>query len=168
MQLRAIPASPDRLRHLPTPARRVVDGADVVVPPGFEVQPLVVGLSFPCGMGFADDGRLFILEGGSTWPTRPYMPSRVLCLEPSGELTVVGLETLGGPRGVAWRDGSIYVSDKGGYHARIVKYDLQSGQRSIVVDGLPNGGWHEPGGPLFRPRRGLLYFCQGSGLPNGG
>jgi glucose/arabinose dehydrogenase len=145
----------------------VVDGADVVVPHGFEVEPLVVGLSFPCGMGFADDGRLFILEGGSTWPTRPYMPSRILCLEPSGELTVIGIETLGGPRGVAWRDGALYVSDKGGYHARIVRYDLQSGQRTMVVDGLPNGGWHEPGGPIFGPRDGLLYFAQGSVSQNG-
>ena len=167
MQLRATPVSPDRLRDLPTPARRVVDGADVAVPDGYEVEPLVVGLSFPCGMGFADDGRLFILEGGSTWPTRPYMPSRVLCLEPSGELKVIGMETLGGPRGVAWRDGAIYVSDKGGYHSRIVRYDLQSGQRTMVVDGLPNGGWHEPGGPIFSPRDGLMYFAQGSVSQNG-
>ena len=167
MQLRAASAPSDRLRNLPTPARRVVDGADVVVPQGFEVESLVVGLSFPCGMGFADDGRLFVLEGGSTWPTRPYMPSRVLCLEPSGELKVIGVETLGGPRGVAWQDGAIYVSDKGGYHSRIVKYDLQSGQRTIVVDGLPNGGWHEPGGPIFSPRDSLMYFAQGSVSQNG-
>jgi hypothetical protein len=58
MYLRATPVASERLRTLPTPARRVVDGADVVVPPGFEVEPLVVGLSFPCGMGFADDNPL--------------------------------------------------------------------------------------------------------------
>jgi hypothetical protein len=55
MQLRASPVPPDVLRNLPTPARRLVDGADVLVPQGFEVEPLVVGLSFPCGMGFAED-----------------------------------------------------------------------------------------------------------------
>jgi glucose/arabinose dehydrogenase len=48
-----------------------------------------------------------------------------------------------------------------------VKYDLQSGQRTIVVDGLPNGGWHEPGGPIFNPRDGLMYFAQGSVSQNG-
>ena len=31
----------------------------------------LVGLSLPTGMGFADDGTLYLLEGGSTWPTRP-------------------------------------------------------------------------------------------------
>ena len=60
----------------------------------------MVGLSFPCGMGFADDGSLFLLEGGSTWPTRPYMPARVLRLDTaSGKVDEIGVEVLGGPRG---------------------------------------------------------------------
>lgn len=78
MDLRTSQASPDDLRALPTSARPVVDARDVAAPDGYTVEPLLVGLSFPTGMGFAEDGRLFILEGGSTWPTRPYMPARIL------------------------------------------------------------------------------------------
>ncbi len=159
--LRATPAPPDALKNLPTAARRVVDAGDVVAPEGYTVEPVLVGLSFPCGMGFADDGTLFILEGGSTWPTRPYMPARVLRLDPAGRLDVIDEEVEGGPRGVSYRDGAIYVSVKGGYHTHIDRYDLQTGERTIIVDGLPNGGWHEPGGPVFGPD-GLMYFGQGS------
>jgi glucose/arabinose dehydrogenase len=36
----------------------------------------------------------------------------------------------------------------------------------VVVDGLPDGGWHEPGGPVFGPD-GLMYFGQGSVSQNG-
>ncbi len=157
----------ERLRKLPTSARPVVDAADVQVPEGYEVEPVLVGLSFPCGMGFADDGSLFLLEGGSTWPTRPYMPARVLRFDTdSGRVEEIGVEVLGGPRGVVYRDGSIYVTVKGGYHAHVDRYDLKTRRRTPVVDGLPSGGWHEPSDPVFGPD-GLLYFGNGSVSQNG-
>ncbi len=154
------------LRTLPTRVRPVVDPGDVVAPEGYEVEAVVAGLSFPCGMGFADDGTLFILEGGSTWPTRPYLPARILRLDLDGRLEDLAVEVLGGPRGVAYRDDAIYVSVKGGYHTHIDRYDLNTGRRTVVVDGIPNGGWHEPGGPVFGPD-GLMYFAQGSVSQNG-
>ncbi len=161
MALSVTQATPEALHALPTPARPVVDGRDVVTPDGYTVEPLLAGLSFPCGMGFADDGTLYILEGGSTWPTRPYMPARILSLDPAGHMEVLDEEVLGGPRGVAYKDGAIYVSVKGGYHTHIDRYDLQTRERTIVVDKIPDGGWHEPGGPVFGPD-GLMYFGQGS------
>jgi len=166
MELRVTHGGPDALQRLPTPARPKVDPGDVQVPDGYSVEAVVAGLSFPTGMGFAPDGTLFILEGGSTWPTRPYMPARILRLDPSGQMDSVGTEVLGGPRGVAWRDGAIYVSVKGGYFTHIDRYDLQTGERSVILDKMPNGGWHEPGGPVFGPD-GLMYFGQGSVSQNG-
>jgi hypothetical protein len=88
----------EAVQDLPVPARPRVDPADVVVPHGYRVEVVLVGLSMPCGMGFADDGTLFVLEGGSTWPTRPYLPARILRLEPDGNLGVVTEEALDGPR----------------------------------------------------------------------
>ena len=69
-------ASSQALRQLPTPVRPVVDATDVSVPDGYFVEPVVVGLSFPTAMCFdEEDGTLFFSEGGSTWPTRPYILS---------------------------------------------------------------------------------------------
>ncbi|MGC9665317.1 PQQ-dependent sugar dehydrogenase [Planosporangium sp. 12N6] len=154
-------AEREALQELPTPARPRVDPADVVVPAGYRVEVVLVGLSMPCGMGFAADGTLFVLEGGSTWPTRPYLPARILRLDPDGRLGVVTEEALGGPRHVAVYDGALLVSCKGGRQSRIDRIDLATGAREVLVDGLPNGGWHEPGGPVFGPD-GLMYFAQGS------
>lgn len=56
-------------------------------------------------MAFGPDGTLYVLEGGSTWPTRPNLPARILRLAPEGSLTEVAEGTLGGPRGVAVHDG---------------------------------------------------------------
>src|SRR4051794_28855674 len=141
MPVTATRGTRDSLRRLPTTARPVVDPAGVEVPGGYSIEPVLVGLSFPCGMGFADDGSLFLLEGGSTWPTRPYLPARVLRLDTgSGRVDEIGVEVLGGPRGVVYRDGAIYVTVKGGYHAHLDRYDLKTKERTVLVDGLPSGG----------------------------
>lgn len=78
MTLTLTRANSGALRRLPTSVRTVVNAEDIEVPEGYEIEPVLIGLSFPCGMGFAPDGSLFLLEGGSTWPTRPYMPARIL------------------------------------------------------------------------------------------
>jgi glucose/arabinose dehydrogenase len=166
MALSVVSRGAEALDGLPVPARPRVDPADVVVPEGYRVEAVVVGLSFPVGMAVVPDGTLFLLEGGSTWPTRPYLPARVLRLTPDGRLEVFSEEPLAGPRGAAVHDGGLFLSEKGGYTSRIVRYDLQTKERTVVVDGLPDGGWHEPGGPVFSPD-GLMHFAQGSVGQNG-
>jgi glucose/arabinose dehydrogenase len=94
------------------------------------------------------------------------MPSRILRLSPSGDVDVIANEVLGGPRGISVKDDALYVSIKGGYFTQIVKYDLKTHNRTVLIDKLPNGGWHEPGGPIFGPD-GLMYFGQGTVSLNG-
>jgi len=157
----------EQIIKLPISARPLINPDDVWVPEGYKVEVVAVGLSFPTGMGFSDDGTLYILEGGSTWPTRPALPPRILQLDPSGNLEVFAVETLGGPRGVTYRDGYIYVSCKGGYLARIVRYNVKTRERKVLIEKIPSGGWHEPGGPVFSPHDGLMYFANGSVSQNG-
>jgi glucose/arabinose dehydrogenase len=157
----------ERVLKLPMSARPVVNPDDVEAPEGYKVEVVAAGLSFPTGMGFAGDGTLYILEGGSTWPTRPALPPRILRLHPKGNLEVFAVETLGGPRGVTYKDGYIYVSCKGGYLARVVRYNVETREREVLIEKIPSGGWHEPGGPVFSPVDGLMYFANGSVSQNG-
>lgn len=161
MKITATQVSQITLQQLPTPARPKVDSQDVWVPEGYKAEAVMVGLSFPTGMAFADDGTLYMNEGGSTWPTRPAMPRRILQMSPAGEIEVFAVETLGGPRGLAYRDGYLYVTVKGGYFTKVVRYNVETRKREVLFDQIPDGGWHEPGGPIFGPD-GLLYFAQGS------
>lgn len=158
---RATTVSKEALRALPTTARPIVDAADVKVPEGYTVEAVVAGLSFPCGMTTADDGTVFIAEGGTVWPTRPWMPSRLLRIETDGTVKVLAREAEGGLRGIAWRDGFIYATAKGGYKTRLLRFDAETGEREVLLNTMPDGGWHEPGGPVFGPD-GLIYFAQGS------
>ncbi|AIF65878.1 hypothetical protein GZ22_04020 [Terribacillus saccharophilus] len=39
--------------------------------------------------GLNDDGSIFILVGGSTWPIRPTLPPRILKMDPDGNIEVL-------------------------------------------------------------------------------
>lgn len=161
MNLNATKGSKEDLKHLPTSVRPVIDPDDVWVPEGYKVEVVMAGLSFPTGMATADDGTIFVNEGGSTWPTRPASIPRTLRLDPEGNIDVFAVENLGGPRGLAYKDGFLYVSVKGGYHTRIIRYNVHTCEKQVLIDKIPDGGWHEPGGPVISPD-GYLYFAQGS------
>jgi sugar lactone lactonase YvrE len=154
-------ASAESLKDLRTTVRKYINGNDTKVPDGYTVEPVMTGLSLPTDLTFAPDGTLFVSEGGSSWPTRPYMPARVIRVKPNGEVDTIQMDIQAGPRGIAYRDGELYMAIKGGYFTRIVKYNLETKKLTTLIDQLPNGGWHEPGGPIFGPD-GLMYFGQGS------
>lgn len=59
------------------------------------------------------------------------------------------------------------MSCKGGYLARIVRYDVKTREREVLIEKILSGGWHEPGGPVFSPHDGLMYFANGSVSQNG-
>lgn len=65
-----------------------------------------------------------------------------------------------GPRGLAIHDGGLYVAVMGGYFSQIHRWDLKTKERTVIIDKMPDGGWHEPGGPIFGPDE-LMYFSQG-------
>lgn len=161
MSIHATKGTREALQHLPTRARPKVDPSNISVPEGYTVEPVVVGLSFATDLCFDTDGTIYIGEGGSTWPTRPAPPPRILKLDPAGNLEEFVHEIMPGPRGLAIRDGGLYVAVKGGYFSQIHRWDLKTKERTVIVDKMPNGGWHEPGGPVFGPD-GLMYFSQGS------
>jgi hypothetical protein len=167
MILATVKASRGALPDLPTTVRRRIDPSDVVVPDGYSIEPVIAGLSFPTCLEFGEDGELYIGEGGCTWPTRPTMLPRILRLSPSGELEHFVTMDLAGPRGFAVKHGVLYASSKGGYCSRVERYDLRTRERKVLFDKLPDGGWHEPGGPVIGPHDGLLYFAQGSVGLNG-
>src|SRR6476469_8184745 len=108
--VRAVRSPAEALAKLPVPARPKVDPAAVVVPEGYQVEVVMAGLSFPTDIALATDGTVFVSEGGSSWPTRPYMPSRVLSLAPDGKVEAITMNVQAGPRGIAWRDGDLYMA----------------------------------------------------------
>lgn len=109
MPIHAVQGSREALQHLPTRARPRVDPSDVPVPEGYSIEPVLVGLTFPNDFCFDRDGTICIGEGGSTWPTRPAPPPRILKLDPLGNLEEFVSEIMPGPRGLAIHDEGLGV-----------------------------------------------------------
>jgi glucose/arabinose dehydrogenase len=164
MTLRVSVASHHRWFDLPTPARPIVDARDVVVPDSYEVEPILAGLSVPTGLACAEDGTVLIAEGGET--RYPVAPSRLLALRPTGTLEEFAVETLGRPSGLAIWQNALYVSVRCNRFTQIVRYDLETKQRTVVVDHLPGDGHPALAGPVFSDD-GQMYFAVGALAPQG-
>jgi glucose/arabinose dehydrogenase len=145
---------------------RMVNAADVAVPAGYRVESVATGLTFPTGVTFDNDGRVYVVESGycygEVWTT-----PRLVRVEPNGRAAEVARGGKNGPwTGVAFHDGSFFVAEGGVLEGgRILKID-KDGKSSVLVDGLPSFGDHHTDGPVMGPD-GWLYFGQGTASNSG-
>ena len=172
--------TPTEQEKLPQPAMteagRQVDPADIQVQGGYNVEPVVTGLTYAVDVTWGDDGTMYVAEaGGHTYGTKPEEapPARILAIAPDGTKRVVHdkvvpLETVRKARvyedipegiiqpitGVTWHDGLLYVS----HRTRISTLDPETGDFKTVVDQLPSWGEFLNTKPIFRD--GKMYFTQ--------
>ncbi len=142
-----------------TPPRQV-DAADVAVPPGYRVEVVATGLTFPTGIAFDDRGRAYVTEAGYSYGEEWDVP-RVVRLEPDGGRTVI-VEGDNPPwNGVAYHGGALYIAEGGVLEGgRILRVGLDGQVRELVRD-LPSLGDHHTNGPAIGTD-GWIYFGQGS------
>src|SRR5262245_29507720 len=67
---------------------RQVNPADVAVPPGYCIEPVVTGLTFPTAVITDENDRVYILESGYSYG-EDFAPARPLRLEADGRLSVL-------------------------------------------------------------------------------
>lgn len=139
-----------------TPRR--VDPADVQLPPGYRIEPVATGLTFPTSMVQDDAGRVYVAEAGYSYGA-VRTDARILRLERDGSTTQV-IGGLRGPiGGIAYYDNGFYVAE-GGYPPRISYAGLDGSFRPIV-EGLYGPGDHFTTMPIVGPDH-WLYFGQGT------
>ncbi|HEY9552836.1 PQQ-dependent sugar dehydrogenase [Allosphingosinicella sp.] len=134
--------------------------ADVLLEPGYEIELVTSGLTFPTGIAFDASGRPYVLEAGYSYG-EVFTTPRLLRLEPGGATTVVASGEGGPWTGVVFDDGAFYVASFGA----ILRVDL-NGSISTVLEGLPSEGDHHTNGPAIGPD-GWLYFGQGTATNSG-
>jgi glucose/arabinose dehydrogenase len=145
----------------PVPSARNPDPAAVVVPPGYVVELVARGLTFPTGVAVDDAGRVHVVESGYSYG-EVFTEPRLLRIESSGQPTTVASGARGGPwTGVAWHRGQFFIADgnvlEGG---RILRVSPE-GRMDALVSDLPSFGDHHTNGPIAGPD-GWIYFGQGT------
>jgi len=146
---------------------RHVDPGDVSVPKGYRIEVVTTGLTFPTGVAFGDGGEVYVVESGYSEPGKLIRPRLVeIDRNGGGVRRVIATGEKGPWNGVAYSDGSFYLSENGGPHGgRIVRID-RDGSQTVLVDRLPSMGDHHTDGPVVGAD-GFVYFGQGTATNSG-
>jgi hypothetical protein len=141
------------------PARTILP-ADVAVPPGYKIEAVASGLTFPTAAVTDDAGRLYVIEAGYSYG-EVWSEPRLLRIEPGGGTTVIARGGRNGPwSGITWHEGNFYVAEGGEAEGgRILRISPQ-GSITALVDKLPSVGDHHTNGPVIKD--GFIYFGQGT------
>jgi len=136
---------------------------DFTLPPGYCLEPVLQGLTFPTSLAFDDEHNLYVAEAGySHAPVRA--PARIIKLIPHGGYEIIAAGFRGPVTGLAWHDGYLYVAE-GGFPGQISRL-TEDGERQTLVEGLRSGGDYFTGDIAF-DHEGCMYFGVGAATNSG-
>lgn len=146
---------------------RFVNPADVAVPAGYRVELIAQDLTYPTGIAFDGEGRVFVTEGGYSYG-EDWVKPRLLRLEEGvGPPTLIAEGTNGGPwNGVFFHAGSFYVAEGGVLEGGRILRVSQQGEMSVLIENLPSVGDHHINGPVVGPDE-MIYFTVGTASNSG-
>ncbi|MFP4347214.1 MAG: PQQ-dependent sugar dehydrogenase [Desulfococcaceae bacterium] len=141
---------------------REVDPADIALPDGFQAEVVATGLTFPTGVGFDDEGGVYVVEAGYSYG-EVWTTPQLLRIDPDGDgFTVVAAGGDNGPwTGVDFHNGAFYVAEGGELEGGRIVRITKDGKMTALVSNLPSRGDHHTNGPETGPD-GRLYFGIGT------
>ena len=139
---------------------RKINANDIAVSPGYKIEAIASGLSFPTGITIDDKGNLYVTEAGYSYGEVWEQP-KLLKVASNGTLTTIAAEEKNGPwTGVSFHQGSFYVAEGGQANGgKILKISADGKITSLITD-LPSIGDHHTNGPVISD--GYIYFGQGT------
>jgi glucose/arabinose dehydrogenase len=117
------------------------------------------GFNFPSTLSFDDEGNFYVAETGLPFGGAE-RGGKVWKVSPDGERTLL-LSKLSVPtNGATYHEGALYVTE-GGHPAKIGRYDLATGEYTILIKDLPGPGNYHADMIAFGSD-GKMYFAQGA------
>lgn len=153
-QGRTVKAAPLEDPKVPLP-----DPTAAEVPPGYRVDVVASGLTYPSSIEFDDDGIMYVAEAGYTYGGQS-APARIMRVDRTGQIEVVADQLNGPITDLLWHEGRLYISHRG-------KVSVLVGNLvQDIVTGLPSHGDHH-NNQLTSGPDGKLYLGQGSASNSG-
>ena len=127
--------------------------------PGYKIETVVKGFTYPTSIALDDQGNVFIGESGFSYgPAKVQGGGKIKRVEPSGRVTTIASGFEGPLTGLTWHKGSFYVAT-GSHPGKI--HRVSNGTRKVLVDGLPTGGDHYTSNIVFDSHDNM-YFGNGT------
>ncbi|HLL55927.1 MAG TPA: PQQ-dependent sugar dehydrogenase [Myxococcaceae bacterium] len=146
--------------QLPPSQGRRINPEDVALPPGYRVEVVAVGLTFPTGVAFDDQGRPYVVEAGYAYG-EAFTTPRLLRIEADGKVTPIAQGEHPPWNGVTFHGGAFFVAEGGEKGGGQILRITPDGQVTTLVTNLPGLGDHHTNGPAVGPD-GWVYFGQGT------
>jgi glucose/arabinose dehydrogenase len=140
---------------------RKVEPSSVAVDPGFRIEAVATGLTFPTGVTFDDRNNPCVVESGYAYGEKWTKP-RLLRIEGNGQITEIAGGGRNGPwTGVTFDNGNFYIAEGGELEGGRILRISADGKTTTLISNLPSFGDHHTDGPVMGPD-GWLYFGQGT------
>jgi hypothetical protein len=144
---------------------RTINAADISVHPGYKIEPVASGLTFPTACAFDDEGKLYVIEAGYSYG-EVWDEPKLIRMDEGGNQTVIARGPRNGPwSGITWHNGAFYVAEGGEMEGGRILRITKDGNITALIDKLPSVGDHHTNGPVIRD--GYIYFGQGTATNSG-
>jgi glucose/arabinose dehydrogenase len=146
-------------------SQRKISPNDIRLMPGYKIEMLAHGFTFPSAVTFDDKGNLYVIETGYAYGEVWRQP-KLIQLRPDGSQIEIAKGTKNGPwTGVVFHKGDFYVSEGGAAEGGKILKISPDGTTHVLVDSLPSIGDHHTNSLVVKD--GYLYFGQGTATNSG-
>ncbi|WP_199613945.1 PQQ-dependent sugar dehydrogenase [Paenibacillus alkalitolerans] len=147
------------LRNLFTYGKEArISSSDYWLQQGFELEPVISGLTFPTSLVFDENRELYVAESGYAYGPA-YAKGRVLRIDKHGTTHVFASDFEGPLTGMSWYRNHLYLIE-GSHDGKIYKID-RNGHREVIIRGLRGGSDHFTSELVFGPDN-KMYFSVGT------
>jgi glucose/arabinose dehydrogenase len=146
--------------QITTVPSRSINTADIALAPGYTIEAVATGFTFPTAVSFDDEGQLYVIEAGYSYGEFIGEP-KLIRVDAGGKTNLIATGARNGPwSGITWNNGAFYIAEGGEMMGgKILRID-KNGTVTTLVEDLPSVGDHHTNGPAIRD--GYLYFGQGT------
>jgi hypothetical protein len=134
---------------------RTINASDIALQPGYKIEPVVSGLTFPTAVAFDDDNNLYVIESGYSYG-ESFSEPKLFRID-GDKTTLIAKGTNNGLwTGITWYDGAFYVAEGGEMDGGKILKITKDGTITALVSNLPTMGDHHTNGPVIKD--GYIYF----------
>jgi hypothetical protein len=145
--------------------QRVIHASDIALQPGYKIEAVTSGLTFPTACAFDDEGKLYAIEAGYSYG-EVWSEPKLLRIDGDGKSTLIAKGARNGPwTGVSFYNGAFYIAEGGEMDGGKILKITKDGNITPLVSNLPSVGDHHTNGPVIKD--GYIYFGQGTATNSG-
>src|SRR5215213_1649055 len=151
--------------QIETISQRIINAGDIALAPGYKIEAVTSGLTFPTAVAFDDEGAVYVIEAGYSYG-EVWGEPRLLKVDAAGKTTAIAKGSRNGPwSGITWYNGAFYVAEGGEMEGGKILKITKEGSITPLISSLPSFGDHHTNGPVIKD--GYIYFGQGTATNSG-